>query len=184
MWNLDSTPWLYQTVFGETPTPFLNKPNRPLRDYYLVKESIFIDSAVQYNNRAVETFFTQTQPELDTLVMGRPLAYGLTGIAPVRNYLDLALKANPDYALAQDNMGRLDYSAGVAYFNAKRKNPRTFPGDANDKQALGYFRTRWLTRLPSATRSMPPGFRDYYSGNRDSATVYLQTWTSTAILIP
>ncbi len=175
MWNLDSTPWLYQTVFGETPTPFLNKPNRPLRDYYLVKESIFIDSAVQYNNRAVETFFTQTQPELDTLVMGRPLAYGLTGIAPVRNYLDLALKANPDYALAQDNMGRLDYSAGVAYFNAKRKNPRTFPGDANDKQALGYFRNAMAYPSTQRDAQHAAGLCHYYSGNRDSATVYLKT---------
>ncbi|MBK7474987.1 MAG: hypothetical protein IPI11_02810 [Haliscomenobacter sp.] len=175
MWKLDSTVWLYKTVFGETPTPFLNKPSRPLRDYYLVKESIFIDSAVQYNNLAVETFFTQTQPELDTLVMGRPVASGLTGIAPVRNYLDLAMASDPTYTLALDNMGRLGYSAGVAYFNAKRKNPRTFPGETNDNQALGYFRN--AIAYPSIQRDAQhaAGLCHYYLGNRDSATVYLQT---------
>ncbi len=175
MWKLDSTVWLYETVFGEPPSPFLNKPDRPLRDYYLVKESIFIDSAVQYNNLAVESFLTQTQPELDTLVMGRPAPYGLSAVAPVRNYLNLALAVNSTFALALENLGRLDYSAGVAFFNAKRKNPRTFTGITNDTLALRYFRN--AIAFPSVQRDAQhaAGLCHYYLGNRDSAIAYLQT---------
>ena len=72
-------------------------------------------------------------------------------------------------------MGRLDYSAGVAYFNAKRKNPRTFPGDANDKQALGYFRNAMAYPSTQRDAQHAAGLCHYYSGNRDSATVYLKT---------
>jgi len=44
------TDGLYRTVFGEAPAAFVDDPDRKMRNYFFVKEGIYVDSTAIYNN--------------------------------------------------------------------------------------------------------------------------------------
>jgi len=195
MWNLDSTKWLYRTVFGMDPEPYSGQYDRKMRDYVLVKESIFIDSAALLNNDGTRQYYEAVIPELDDLVNGDS-SYEVSSIPGALSSFDRAESIKPGYALAEGNTAKLFYAAGAAIFNARRKGGiflkkpiplnlyQTLNTEAggllpspsvSDSLALRFFRLATSNAEIRHNTQHAMGLAFYYLGNRDSASYYYNT---------
>lgn len=192
MWNLDSTKWLYRTVFGADPEPFLGQYDKKMRDYVLVKESIFIDSAALLNNDGTRQYYEAVLPELDDLVHGDSI-YKESNIPGALSNFDRAGRIKSGYPLAAGNTAKLNYATGTAIFNARRKGGIFFKKpipvnlyrtlnaskqgllpspSVSDSLALEFFRLASSNTEIRSNAQHAMGLVFYYLGNRDSANYY------------
>ena len=199
MWNLDSTRWLYQTMFGAPPEPYSGQSDKRMRDYVLVKESIFIDSAALLNNEGAQQYYEAVVPEFDELVHGDSTFSESAAPYALSNF-SRAMRFDPGYAIAQHNSARLYYAAGVAIFNARRKGgvflkkpiplnlyhsldtvsqgplPAPIIGDS---LALAFFKVAARDESIRNHAWHAIGLTFYYLGNRDSAAFYYNSLQQT-----
>ncbi len=192
MWNLDSTRWLYQTIFGTPPEPYSGQSDKKMRDYVLVKESIFIDSAALLNNQGTQQYYEAVVPEFDELVHGDSSFSESAAPYALSNFFQ-AMRFEPGYAIAQRNSARLFFATGAAIFNARRKggiflrkpiplnlyrtldgvSPEPLPSPIiGDSLALAFFQAAARDKSLQNHAWHAIGLAFYYLGNRDSATIY------------
>ena len=192
MWNLDSTPWLYQTIFGTQPEPYSGQSDKKMRDYVLVKESIFIDSAALLNNEGAQQYYEAVVPEFDELVHGDS-SFAESAAPYALSNFSQAMRFEPGYTTAQRNSARLYFATGAAIFNARRKggilmkkpiplnlyntldtvSPKPLPAPViGDSLALAFFRAAARDESLRNQAWHAIGLAFYYIGNRDSASYY------------
>lgn len=177
MWRLDSTDWLYRTVFRAAPEPYLGSLNRTMRDFVLVKESVFIDSLALLNNEGVEVYYQDVVPELERITGNKP-PYTFSATPQARDLFLRALAIKPGYPVAQLNIARLDYAVGAAIFNANRKGESAAATWISDSLALGYFRQAAVAEEVRHSAQHALGLTHYYMGQRDSALYYFNALQS------
>ncbi|MEK7253797.1 MAG: carboxypeptidase-like regulatory domain-containing protein, partial [Bacteroidota bacterium] len=167
-WTLGGTDRLYRWVFGEEPSASVANAERPMRDWFFVKERIFADSAVLYNNMGVDAYrevFEGGEPTERKAVI-----FDSAAQQHIFSNFRRAIEAgkNKDYPLAESNMSKVDFNAGVDKYNLYLQESR----DTNFlHQASANFLNASLMYFDSTELDGMHGFglAQFYLNQRDSA---------------
>ncbi len=111
--NLGGSTRLYNWVFGDQPTEINLDDDGQLRHYFVVKESVLLDSAIIYNNRGVIRWENDSTTWAinsfkQALQAAEPFLPGKT---------DQFQGASIPYALANANLAATHYNVAVRYYN-------------------------------------------------------------------
>jgi len=170
-WTLGGTDTLYRLTFGAIPQPQVTTAApEPLRNYFFVKETEVIDSAIIYNNQGVAQALAA-------------IAFDTTAAPTFRRALASAnglLKGNGEvfrgqpvnYALANANLSSVYYNVATQYLNAYLKDslPQTIL-----PQALRLLNQAYISDSTDLEVLHARGVVHFYNGSpRDSANYYYQ----------
>ncbi|RMF28591.1 MAG: hypothetical protein D6765_05780 [Bacteroidetes bacterium] len=168
----DGSPELYRWVYGEEPTSSVSHAERLPRKGILFQEKILADSAVLYNNAAVEQW---ENPRILEPLAGGPSkgmeTYSALSFQEARRFLRRALELRPDYTLAESNLAHLLYDEGARYFNRFMKD--SLPAEVlPEVRRLFAEAARYDTARSDALHGL--GLLHYYQNERDSALLLLE----------
>lgn len=166
-WQMGGTDFLYRLAFAETPAERAAQSEVPLRNYFLVKETAVIDSAVIYNNQGVEQ--ARIGERNDTLAarhFQRALAVANSTIHG--NGDKFGGKAIP-YALANANLGRLYFNAAAAELNGYLQDSL---GQGILSEALRLLDRAYLSDSVALDVWHARGVVHYYEGSPEDSSSY------------
>ncbi|MBI5917351.1 MAG: formylglycine-generating enzyme family protein, partial [Bacteroidetes bacterium] len=168
-WNYGGTEQL-ATWTMPTYDPKTDCQEEYLYAYFLKKECVAPDSAVLYNNAGVDAWdeFAADPANLSSPTWLEAQKPALTNAEKqFRN----ALRFNPDYNLAKENLGKLYYNTGVVFYHF-------FLNDSSDASALrnAAYNFRFALGpeeiLLNAMHGI--GLVHYYFDDRDTALLYYE----------
>ncbi len=135
------------------------------------------DSAVWYNNRAVEAYQRELQPMVVAERLNRDSLRRFDNLlSPAETWLERALALRPDYALARQNWRRLHFAAGIM-----RHHVFTATGDYESGLDAAFDSTRYRLRNALTGDSLffdarhALGVVQYFTEGRDTAIGEYQT---------
>lgn len=108
MLQFNGSETLREWVYGETDTTQAFKPKTPAQYGYFLKEETVQDSAIIFNNLAVESWNRSMEASGDSIRLLENASYDL---------LDKALGIRDDYLIAKQNKAKLRYNYGVHAYN-------------------------------------------------------------------
>lgn len=120
VWRLGATNEFYRLIFGEDPRSISADSTRELRDYFFIRETTFIDSAIVYNNAGVDLWRRALDEERQSDPALQQQALGL-----FQRAIDYRQSGN--YLLGRANKGRLHYQIGMEEYHRYLESfsPRT-----------------------------------------------------------
>ena len=173
-WQLEGSEQLYRWAFGHEAVEFPD--NRPLeRRFGIIREKVYVDSAVIYNNLGVGIWNLMKRQYLPA--EGKPVQYdpGLLRVT-TRNF-ENALRLRPDYQLADRNLGAVNYNTAAIAYNRLLASNNYTPEVL--RKLMPAFRTA-ANHLPTASDGRHGlGLLAYYSGDIPTAKTYRDTLLST-----
>lgn len=168
LWKVDETDSLYQFAFGETPQPFLENPDRKLRDYFYLREKIQLDSATVYNNNGVDQFAIRRSVSLGLPGISR-LDELKSGTATALENFIRALTLRINYPLALANKDKTYLNTGIEIYNDFLNDSLS---QKDLKEALFYFDVSNKSDSVQLQRLHGLGLAYYYLNRLDSATFF------------
>lgn len=108
MLQFNGSETLRDWVYGTTPTTEVFTPRTPAQYAYFLKEETVQDSAIIFNNLAVNSWNRSMESTGDSIRLLENATYDL---------LDKALELRDDYLLAKQNKAKLRYNYGVHAYN-------------------------------------------------------------------
>ncbi|MEL6658602.1 MAG: SUMF1/EgtB/PvdO family nonheme iron enzyme [Bacteroidota bacterium] len=169
-WKLGGSEYLYKFAFAEDPRNRVVNLERPLRNYFLIKETQVIDSAIIYNNLGID------QAEIDA----QTASVDTLGAAYFRAALE---KANSiihsdgeefngipiSYTLANTNLSKLYLNAAVQALNGYLSDSL---GQAILPEALQLLDAAYRSDTTRQDVWHTRGIIHYYAGSPEDSSLY------------
>lgn len=166
-WQLGQGDWLYKNIFAHSKTSNITDSRQRLRDYYFVKESVRIDSAIIYNNLGVDQSGIPTTQDSSTAhYFKSAIAHAIPELKGAAHSM---MAENVAYDLANTNLAKLYYNMGVNYLNNYLNDSL---GEAVLPELIPIFDKAYISDSTALDVLHAKGVAYYYMGSLQDSVEY------------
>lgn len=168
---LDGTETFYQAFFKNKPTTFIEGEDRQLGNYFFIRENVVVDSAVIFNNKAVNIW----EQRLERMNLSSDDERTTFQVADPMPWLEKAMTyRTEDYPLAINNHFKTRYNLGIEKYHDYLHTIDDKPDETLLSFAQQDFRNSMVKDSSNFDALHAIGLTHFYYQNMDSAALYYE----------